>query len=163
MGELITAGTIIVAVISNDAFKVEANVPEIDVTKLSVGNKGKVTLDAYGDSVEFPVTLTKIDPAETIVEGIPTYKIVLTFDQAENRIRSGLTANLTIDGQSKDNALVIPAKAIIIRDGNKYVLVNVSDKIMERIVKTGLAGQDGLIEIISGLQIGEEIIINQAN
>ena len=159
VGELVTAGTIVAAVISAGTFEVEANVSEIDVAKLSVGNKGKVTLDAYGDSLEFLITLTKIDPAETIIEGVATYKIVLTFDQVDNRIRSGLTANLTIDGLSKANALVIPAKAITIRDGNKYVMVNASGKIVARLIKTGLTGQDGLIEIVSGLQVGDEVVV----
>jgi len=160
VGELITSNVIVAAVISDGIFEVEANVPEIDVAKLSLGNKGKATLDAYGDSLEFPVTLIRIDPAETILEGIPTYKIVLTFDQSSDKIRSGLTANLTIDGLSKANVLVISASAITIREGNKYVMVKDGGKMVERQIKTGLAGQEGLIEVIDGLQIGDEILKN---
>ena len=38
----------------------------------------------------------KIDPAATIIDGVPTYKVTLKFVDQDERIRSGMTANLDI-------------------------------------------------------------------
>jgi hypothetical protein len=39
-------------------------------------------------------------------------------------------------------------------------MVKDGGKMVERQIKTGLAGQEGLIEVIDGLQIGDEILKN---
>ncbi|MDO8483223.1 MAG: HlyD family efflux transporter periplasmic adaptor subunit, partial [bacterium] len=73
VGEIAGANLGLLAVASN-SFKIEAFVPEVDVAKISVGNKAEITLDAYGNNVSFEARVIKIDPAETNLDGVPTYK-----------------------------------------------------------------------------------------
>jgi len=54
--------------------------------------------------------------------------------------------------------LQVPARAIIEKEGQKIVRVLENQKIREAVVSTGLRGDEGLIEILSGLHEGEEII-----
>ncbi|MFH0740130.1 MAG: HlyD family efflux transporter periplasmic adaptor subunit, partial [bacterium] len=78
-GEIAQAGAITVALISQAEFEIEANIPEADIAKVKLGDTANVTLDAYGADVEFQAKITKIDPAETVLEGVPTYKTTLQF------------------------------------------------------------------------------------
>src|SRR3989338_6343455 len=50
---------------------------EADIAKLHVGDEASVTLDAYSSDTVFKAKIVKIDPAEVIVEGVPTYKTIL--------------------------------------------------------------------------------------
>ena len=50
-----------------------------------------VTLDAYGSGVIFQARVDIIDPAETVLDGVPPYKVTLDFVSADPRIRSGMT------------------------------------------------------------------------
>tara|TARA_B100000745_G_scaffold81418_1_gene50439 strand:+ start:6599 stop:8134 length:1536 start_codon:yes stop_codon:yes gene_type:complete len=159
VGEIVTAGTAVVSVISEGQFEITAFVPEVDVAKLSVGNNASLTLDAYGSSVEFLASVVEIEPAERIVEGVPTYKTTLVFQQEDSRIRAGMTANLTIETARRDNAIVMPQRAVITRDGMQYARVlRGTEVIQEKEITTGLRGSGGLVEVLSGLNEGDEVV-----
>jgi RND family efflux transporter MFP subunit len=160
IGEYVNAGQVVFSVMSNEIFKIEANVPETDISKLSLENKASVTLDAYGEETPFEATVINIDPAETIIEGVPTYKVTLIFDKADPRIRSGMTANIKISTRSKDSVLAIPVSAISGTDGNKTVKkLSDSGKSFDIVtVSTGLKGSNGLVEILSGLNVGDKVV-----
>ncbi len=160
IGEIVAAGAGQVSVMSESDFEIEANVPEADIAKIKVGAGAKVTLDAYGSDVVFEAKVGKIDPAETIIEGVTTYKITLLFSSRDERLRSGMTANVDVGGERRDKVIVIPQRAVISKDGGKFVRVLKDGKIEEVKVTTGLRGSDGNIEIISGISEGERIIVS---
>ncbi len=158
VGEIFSANENIVSVISANKFEIESNVPEADIAKLKIGDSAKITLDAYGDSVIFNAKVVKIDPAETIIEGVATHKTTFQFDEEDDRIKSGMTANIDILTDKRENVLVIPQRAVAARDTSKFVLVDKGTKdFEERKIETGLRGSDGNVEVISGLSEGEWI------
>lgn len=162
LGETVAAQAPIVSLMSEGSFKIEANIPEVDVAKVKVGDEAKVTLDAYGSDAIFLAEVTMIDPAETIVEGVSTYKVTLRFSEKDQRIRSGMTANIDIGTAKKEDVLVVPARAVTGKNGIKTVrvltVVDNKEVVTEREVTTGLRGSDGNIEITSGLGEGERVV-----
>ena len=74
VGEIASPGALMVSIISASNFEVEANVPEADIAKIKVGEEGTVTLDTYGNDIIFNIKVSSIEPAETVVEGVATYK-----------------------------------------------------------------------------------------
>lgn len=158
-GEIAPANAILVSLISEAKFEIEANIPEADIAKISLGDSAKVTLDAYGSDVEFEAAVAKIDPAETIIEGVATYKTTLQFVRGDDRIRPGLTANIDILADKRENAIIIPQRAVQSSDGEKFVRIDAGrPEPEERKVVTGLRGSDGNIEIIDGIREGEKVI-----
>ncbi|MBU1179940.1 efflux RND transporter periplasmic adaptor subunit [Patescibacteria group bacterium] len=158
-GEIISANTVLVSLISVSKFEMEAYVPEVDVSKVSVGDSARVTLDAYGNSVNFGASIVSIEPAETMIEGVATYKTILQFIEDDERIKSGMTANVDIETDKKSNVLYVPARAVFTKDGKQYVKVLIGESEKETEVKTGIRGFEGNIEIIEGLIEGDRIII----
>lgn len=161
-GEIATAGIEVVRVISTGTYEIEAYVPEADITSVRVGDSATFTLDAYDDDIELSATVSMIDPAETVIEGVSTYKVVMRFEDPDALVWSGMTANVTIIADVRMNVLAVPARAVENReDGGKFVRVvnEDSDVPEEQTVQTGLRGSDGYIEIISGLSEGEEVVV----
>ncbi|RJQ29845.1 efflux RND transporter periplasmic adaptor subunit [Candidatus Parcubacteria bacterium] len=160
VGEIVGANAHLTAVISESELEIEANVPEADVAKIAVGDPVGITLDAYGSSVEFRGRVAAIDPAETVVEGVPTYKTTIYFEEADGRVKPGMTANLDIIAEIKENVISVPQRAVDIRDGAQFVRVLTanSEEAAERAIATGLRGSDGSVEVISGLEVGERIL-----
>jgi len=158
MGEIVSADQVIASVISASQFEIESNVPEADIAKIKIGDEANITLDAYGDAVVFKAKVSKIDPAETVIEGVSTYKTTLQFEQNDERIKSGITANIDISTDKRENVLVIPQRAIATRGTDKFVYVDNGAKIPEeRKIESGLKGIDGNVEVVSGLNEGEKI------
>ncbi len=160
VGEFASVGTTAFSVQSKDGYKIEAFVPEADIAKVSIGDTGSTTLDAYGSNTYFDVVVTAIDPAETVIEGVPTYKVTLLFAKPDSRIRSGMTANLDIFTHERYNVLEIPYRAISITATSTTVnLVNPDGVTYTSIpVVTGLKGSDGSIEVVSGLKVGDKVV-----
>jgi HlyD family secretion protein len=159
VGEIATAGKILVSLFGS-TLHIEAYVPEADVAKIHLKDQARVTLDAYSSEIEFPAEVVFMDPAETVIENVSTYRILLEFKTEDERIRSGMTANLDIITATKEKALAVPQRAVIGQNGGSFVKVLVGNEIVNKDVKIGIRSNDGLVEVISGLEVGDTVIIN---
>lgn len=157
-GEIVTVNSTIVSLISEAQFQIESNITEVDISKIALGNKVRATLDAYGDEDIFEARVVTIDPAETVIEGVPTYKITLQFVENDERIKPGMTVNLDILTATLDDVIAIPQRAIISREGEKFVRVIEGDSFSEVRITTGLRGSSGTIEVTSGINEGDKVI-----
>lgn len=158
IGEMAVANSTLVSVISADNLEVEVNAAEVDIAKVKVGNAADITLDAYGDNVIFPAKVVSIDPAEQIIDGVATYRTVLQFNNQDERIKSGMTANVDIIADKKENVLFIPQRAVGDSGGKKMVKIKVGNNVQEKEVVVGLKGSDGNLEIVSGINEGGQIV-----
>jgi HlyD family secretion protein len=161
LGEIVSASKNIISIISYGDYEIESFVPEADIAKIKIDNLAQTTLDAYGDSVVFETGVIKIDPASTLIDGVPTYKVTLKFVAQDSRVKSGMTANLDILTNQKTDVLVLPNRLVTTQSDGRYVSVldpNDQSKIIEKKVVTGLRGADGNVEIISGLNEGDKVV-----
>lgn len=161
VGEIVSAAANIISIVSESRFEIEANIPEVDIADVKIGSTAEVTLDAYGSGSVFGAKVISIDPAEIVIEGVSTYKVKLVFtsDAGGKIIRSGMTANIDILSDKRENVIVIPQRAVISKNGVMIVrILNDDGTITEAEVQTGLRGSDGNIEIVGGVGEGERVI-----
>lgn len=162
VGEIVIANAPIVSIISDAEFEIETYIPEADIAKTQIGNLAKITLDAYGDSVIFEAKVVEIDPAETILEGVATYKTKLQFLTKDNRIKSGMTANISIITSQRQNVIVIPQRLVITINEKKFIKVlNDDNTIEDRKIKMGIRDLLGNVEIIEGINEGDRLLIEK--
>ena len=159
IGEVVTANEPVIGIIANTEFEIEAFVPEVDIAKIVVDDVAQVTLDAYGSDTEFTARVISTDLSETEIEGLATYRVRLQFEERDSRIRSGMTANVEVDTDKREDVFAVPQRAVIREGITKYVQVLHSNgEVEKREVTTGLRGSDGLIEIMTGIAEGEQVI-----
>ena len=157
-GEQASMSSPVISMIGISEMQIKVDVPESDIIKLEVGDQVDITLDAFSSEDKFFGTVTFIDPASTLIDGVVYYKVTISFNQKDDRIKSGMTADLTISTDSRTSVMVVPSRAVIYREDKKYVQVLVNNQLEEKEVTTGLKGDGGLIEILSGLNEGEDVI-----
>lgn len=161
VGEIISGNGSVLSVITDQNLELDVNIPETDIAKVKIGDTAKVTLDAYGEGVVFEATVGSIDPAATVIEGVPTYKTTLYFIKYDARVKSGMTANIDILTNKREHALSVPTRAITTSDGKQTVDVENPDKTIRTIsVTVGMKSSDGKTEIVSGLKEGDRVILN---
>lgn len=161
-GAIASAGTAQVSMIGAGTFQIESFIPEVNIALIEVGDNATITLDAYGEEIEFGARVVSIDPADTIKDGVPTYRAVLQFSKADKRIKSGMTANIIITTETKENVIAVPRGLIIDRDGKKYVKIQSGEEIVEREVVLGSVSSLGQAEIVSGLEEGDVVVVKEA-
>lgn len=158
-GQIIGANAPVMIFMSQGSPKVEAFVPEADIAKIKPGDGADITLDAYEADDIFPARVVMIDPAETLIEGVATYKITLRFTGEDARVKPGMTADIDIITAVRNSTLAVPQRAVMAEDGAKFVRVLKGEKIERTRVATGIRGSDGLIEVTEGLGEGDKVIL----
>lgn len=160
VGAVSSANEPAISMISDGSFKIESYVPEINIAGVAVGNPARITLDAYGEGVLFDAAVALIDPAETVRDGVSTYRVTLYFVTPDERIRAGMTANVVVTTEEKQDVISVPLGTVMKRDGGSFVRVFENGTVTERRVTTGDTSYLGTVEILSGLVDGETIVVD---
>lgn len=156
-GELVTSADAAIEILSPH-FEIKVDVPETDVAKLMVGNTTTITLDAFGDDTKFYGQVINIEPASTEIQDVVYYKITVRLGETDKPIKSGMTANVTVDTAARANVLYLPLRAVR-TDGGKYVKILRNGQIKDVYVKLGMRADDGKVEILEGLSEGDIAVL----
>lgn len=157
--EQIMAHSSVASVLNESLLKIEVYISEVDIAKISIGNIVDITLDAFGDEKVFKGSVKSIDPAETVLQDVVYYQVDIEFSDKNNlNIKSGMTANISINTGQKNDVLIIPNRAIINIQGKKIVRI-LKGEIMEEIeIQIGMSGDNGSVEVLKGLKAGDSVI-----
>jgi HlyD family secretion protein len=91
--------------------EVQVDVDEADVGKVQEGQLASFSVDAYPDR-RFPAVIRELRYASETVQGVVTYKAVLTVENAEMLLRPGMTATAEIGVQDVTGALLVSNAAL---------------------------------------------------
>ena len=156
-GQIASAGVVLVSIISQSNLEIEANVSEVDIGKIAVGNSVNMTMDAFPGE-NFTGKVFYVDPAETVGNGVVNYKIKISFDKADERLKSGLTSNLEIKTISKSGVIILPQYAILQNDQGTFVEILEGNAVKQIPVVLGIQDEKGNVEVLSGVSEHEQVL-----
>ena len=166
VGETVIAGNVVARVVMNPDLIVEARVPESDIVKVILGMKAKVTFDALSSDDVFGAEVTEIDKAATVVQDVVSYVVKFRLENVDSRLKEGMTVNVDIVTAQAKDALTVPFRALTKENEKTYADVKQTDGTFKHVeVSVGIEGDDGMIEVKSGLNEGDEVTLGtkQAN
>jgi HlyD family secretion protein len=88
--------------------------------------------------------------------------VTFNVTNSNGAIKPGMTANLNVAVAQRDNVLVVPLRAIHTQGNQKTVTVLYKGQAITTPIQTGLAN-DQSIEVTSGLQPGDRVVLNQTS
>jgi membrane fusion protein (multidrug efflux system) len=138
-----------------DTLMLRDNVPERELSKLSVGQPAQLSFDAVPGRT-FEGTIALVSPyvsAETA-----TFTVRIRVTRTGGLLRPGMFARVAIIYERKPDALQIPRTALLDGDGPPKVFVVKDGKAAERSVKLGLSN-GAWIEVTDGLKDGEQVVV----
>jgi RND family efflux transporter MFP subunit len=167
VGEQVPMSSPVISLLAEDNFEIELFISEFDVSKLEVGDQAKITFDAFGSNYEISGELSFIEPSSTNISDVIYYKVKIVFSEGKLEkdgliVKAGMTANVDIISNFKENVFVLPSRAVLNRNQNEsYVRVLEDDKLIEVPVSVGISGDQAELEIISDdLKEGDLIVIS---
>lgn len=156
-GESISSAEVMVQMLMPH-FEIKVDVPETDVPKLANSDATEITLDAFGDDVKFSGQVLNIEPGSTEIQDVVYYKVTVALNDTDKPIKSGMTANVTFNTDTRTDVLYVPLRAVR-TNSTKYVRLLVNGQEKETPVKLGLKADDGKVEILEGLKEGDVVIL----
>lgn len=159
-GEVVFPGKSKLMILLNmDNMYIECNVPERYINTIYKGKNAKVVFPLINEFLETSIKQAGnfIDPTKR------TYKIKLDLPQNELNIKPNLNAKVSVNDYSNNNAIIIKESFISIDSNNEKYVYKISRKekkayASKTVIKTGKSNGN-FIEVISGLSIDDEIVI----
>ncbi len=130
--------------IANDLRKmqVETTVDESDIGRVSIGQEGYFTVDAYPDN-KFSGQISQIRLNPTSVSNVVNYIVIIDVDNSDLKLMPGMTANVKILVGSSQNATTCNKPCFAIAAACRaYRLGQIAAQIRKRNVLSGTNGQD---------------------
>lgn len=168
--------TVIMYIASTSTKQILAKVDETDIGQIQVGQDATFTVDTYTDKT-FTAHVSKISQTDTSNTWNTTgsssngsssssssasviyYYVTLDVDDPGDELRLGMTARVDINTAEKPDAMVVPIAALKTNDKGSYVLrVNANGQSEQVPVMTGIYS-DEYVEILSGLNVGDNVSI----
>ncbi len=152
VGSMAVPGVTLLVLEDNSAYTLEADIDESIAGKIGLGMTTDIRVDSLGKSLQGKIT--EIAPAID-----PTVrKFHIKIDVSGEGLKSGLYAQLRIPTNKKE--IIVVDKTAIVEKGQLTGVYVVDDKglIIYRIVHAGRE-YDKQVEILSGIHVGEKIII----
>ena len=138
--------------------EVQADIDEVDISKVFVGQEAVITVDAYPEKTFkgivreiASVTMSRRDV------GI-TYRVKVHITNPEKILKLGMTANLDFLLENREQILTVPKSAVLVQGDKQFVFKVRNQKVFKAEVETAMEGEE-FIEITSGLQPGEYVIV----
>ncbi len=144
--------------------QVKVNIHEADINKLEEGQKASVSMDTYPGLV-LKGEVTKIAGiADDEEDEVKRFPVEITLDEVkEVELKPGISAKAEIFIEEKKDVVHVPVQCVFLEEGKHlcYILGELGQPAM-REVKPGL-NNDSFIEILEGLEPGEEVLLYNPN
>jgi multidrug efflux pump subunit AcrA (membrane-fusion protein) len=147
--------TPLVNLVHTEILKIVANVLEKDIPLLKAGMKAKVQVDSYPGRV-FEGRVEKINSALDL--STRTLQAEIYILNSDRSLKPGMFANVEVVLLEKPQTLVIPREAVIEAGGEMSVFVVEGKQAFRKPITLGYE-QDRLVEVLKGLNEGDQVVI----
>lgn len=155
VGTTVREGDVLFRITDMDNLVAYVHVPQRELHRFEADQAARLQMSAWPDET-FPATVTRISPTVDPESG--TFRITLAVPAAEGKLRPGMFGKLDIVYEIHEDALMVPAEAVLAEDMEEAVFVIDEGIARRREVTTGL-NSDGRIEVLSGLSPGERVVV----
>ncbi|MBL1212914.1 MAG: efflux RND transporter periplasmic adaptor subunit [Ignavibacteriae bacterium] len=155
VGERIEAGNKLFKLFSTKTMKIDINILESELNKISIGNNVEIEIPALPGEA-FTGEVSQISPY--IDTENRTGKIVISIKNIDSKIKPGMFAKVLIASKIFNERILIPKEALLARDKRNLVFT-VEDSLAKwKYVDIGKQN-DKYIEILTGVNAGDVIIV----
>ena len=138
---------------------VDVQVSEVDINRIKPGQDVILTFDAILGK-EYHGKVTDVAPVGTSNQGVVDFNVTVEISDPDENVKPGMTAAVNIIVDQIESALLVPNRAVRLREGKRVVYI-LKDNQIEPVEITLGASSDTVSEVIGGdLQVGDEIVLN---
>ena len=155
-GKRINAGEVLFKLFDTHLMKVDVNILENEIGKISLGNYVSIEIPAINKE-KFSGSVRRISPYIDSENG--TCKVEIEINNTKQKIKPGMFAKILIETNTLKERLLVKKEALLVRDKRNLVFV-VEDSLAKwKYVKLG-ANNEKYFEILEGVKKGDDVITN---
>ncbi|MFN2377342.1 MAG: efflux RND transporter periplasmic adaptor subunit, partial [Candidatus Binatia bacterium] len=158
-GSAVSAGEKVLRIVDHSTVWIDARVHEQDIALVSIGQRIEARLTAQADKV-YAGEVVFIHPH--LDETTRTASVRLAVPNPNGLLRPGMFATVVLRAELAPSAVLVPREAVIDTGDRKVAFVVGSDPghFEPRHVTTGWIAEGGNVQILEGLEAGEEVVVS---
>jgi PAS domain S-box-containing protein len=164
-GSPISQGEILVSIGDMEGLSVKTNVDEVEVTKIKIGQKVRITGEAFpGVLLEGKAAHVSSQSVRQGFNTSPSFEVIVSVEslkpEEKGRVLLGMSAVLEFVIYENPAALLVPIRAVHDSGGGRFVTIKdkSTGKLKDVPVETGDTTLDS-VEILNGLKAEDEVVI----
>lgn len=159
VGDSVWSGVPIATVPDLSEVQVTAQVREVDLHRVHVGQSARISIEAYPD-LRLEGRIAHIGSLAENVNDSPWkfFPVTLTLAGTDPRLRPGMSARVEFDLESRHDVVRVPSDAVFARGDRRVVYVRRRGAVTEQEVALGLANETH-VEVRSGIEAGDELLL----
>jgi HlyD family secretion protein len=159
VGDLVASGTNAFQIDALSTLFVDLPVAEVDITNVKVGQPATLTFDAISGKT-YNGNVTQIGLVGTSTQGVVNYPVTVQITDADEMVKPGMTAAVSIVVDQHDNVLLVPNQSIQVTGSRRQVVVLFEGQEIPVPVTVGLT--NSTMSEVTGNQLkeGDTILLN---
>ena len=159
VGDQVTPGTVGFRVDDLSSLLVDVQVSEVDINHVAVGQSATLSFDAILGKT-YNGNVVEVGQAGDTVQGVVSFTVTVELTDADEQVKPGMTAAVSIVVDEVQNALLVPNRAVRLVDGDRVVYV-LKENVPTPITITLGTSSDTMSVLTSGdINEGDLIILN---
>lgn len=159
VGQMVGPSTQAATIAGAGGLQVAADLSEVDVGRVKVGQEAEILLDALPERT-FKGRVTDVASGGTSTQGVVNFPLTIGLEQADPAIKPGMTANVSSVVDRRDNVLLVPSRAIQVQGKQHLVRVLHEGQVIEVPVQIGLSGDNGTEILGDALWEGDLLVLS---
>lgn len=161
VGDQVNPGTISFRLDDLSRLLVDVQIPEVDINRVQVGQPVKLTFDAISGK-EYNGKVSEVAQVGVSTASGVNFNVTIQLTDADSLVRPGMTAAVNIVIKQLDNVVVVPNRAVRLRDGKRVVYVLQANNPVPQIVQITIGSSSELVSEIAGgeLKEGDLVVLN---
>ncbi len=158
VGDQVSPGTLSFRIDDLTHLLVDVQITEVDINRIQVGQAATLTFDAIQGKT-YNGSVTEVGRVGTNVQGVVNFDVTIELTDADEAVRPGMTAAVTLVTEQLDDALQVPNRAVRLRDGKRVVYLLVNGIPTPTEITLGLTS-DTYSQVLSGVKEGDTLVLN---
>lgn len=159
LGDQVAPGTVAFRVDDLSSMLVDVQVSEVDINTVAVGQPATLSFDAVLGQ-DYHGQVVEVGQAGDTVQGVVSFTVTIELTDADEQVKPGMTAAVSIIVEEVTGSLLIPNRAVRLVDGERVVYILKDGQPVPVTIQLG-ASSDTMSVLLDGdIQEGDPIILN---
>ncbi len=138
---------------------VDVRVSEVDINRIKLDQEASISFDAILSKV-YRGQVVEVDRVGTSNQGVVDFIVTIELSDADENVKPGMTAAVNIVVNQLKDVLLVPNRAVRVKDGERVVYILKDNSPTPVIIQLG-ASSDTMSEVLeSDLKVGDQIVLN---
>ena len=158
-GDQVSAGANAFRLDDLSSLLVDVEVSEVDINSVEIGQPVTLSFDAILGK-EYHGEVVKVAQTGTSVQGVVNFKVTVELIDADENVKPGMTAAVTITISELEDVLLVPNRAARLVNGSRVVYLLVDGQPVQTEVSLGASSDTMSVLVAGDLKEGDIIILN---